>query len=612
MVFAKVTHNMTDSTVSRRDMLAGIGGAGLGAALLGTTTAGASSGRYIVGTSSSGATSFAQQQADAVSRVLNFGDIGQAVAGRFSSQAIEALANNPNVRYIERDGMMYALDHTVDEGDGDPNEEQVLPWGVDRVDADVAHHAGETGAGGEIAIIDTGIDPDHETLNVVGGAAFATCSGGCAEDWDDDNGHGTHCAGSASALDNDIGVVGVSLDADLYAVKVLDGDGGGSFSDVAAGIEWTADQGIDVASLSLGGGDSDAVRDACEYAHAQGTLIVAAAGNEGSRGPWSTVNYPAAYDEVMAISATDEDDNIASFSSVGGEVELAAPGVDILSTLPGDDYGTASGTSMACPHVSGAGAHLMAGGYDNEAARAQLNDTAEDIGLDDNEQGNGLLDVAAALEVDDDDPDPEESLEVETNAASDVGETSATLNGELTELEVYDEATVAFEWGESGSGLANTTAEQTLTSTGSFDEALTGLDADTEYEFRAVAEANGDEDTGDTLSFTTDDEEEDPPDDPSDPVIDEFELSENNNPQWARVNVDWEVSDPDGALDTVVSELSLGGDVLDSSSSSVSGSSASGDHSLRERQGHGETYEVTLTVTDTAGNSTSETQSIDL
>lgn len=353
--------------------------------------------RYIVGAGTRGARDEARRQADSVRHVLHFDDTGWAVAGEFSEEARKRLRRRPNVRYVEADRELHAIGHATNADDGDPHEEQVLPWGIDRVDADRAHHDGETGSGSSVAIIDTGIDPEHETLSVTGGTAFVECLGvDCAAEWDDDHGHGTHCAGTADALDNSVGVVGVSTAADLYAVKVLGALGSGFTSDVAAGIEWTADQGIDVGSLSLGGGDSQTLADACTYAYDNGTLLVAAAGNDGGE---DSVTYPAAYDECIAVSATTESDDIASFSSRGEAVELAAPGVDVLSSLPGDDYDRWDGTSMACPHVSGAAAQLMEQGYTNRTARDRLGKTAEDIGLDETEQGNGLLDVAAALGI---------------------------------------------------------------------------------------------------------------------------------------------------------------------------------------------------------------------
>ena len=316
---------------------------------------------------------------------------------RLPKRAISALGRNPAIRYVEENGEMHAI-------------AQTLPYGIDRVDAEVAHANGKTGGGADVAILDTGIDSDHPDLqgNLGAGESFVNCGSGgftgncafsgnsntCNQSWDDDNDHGTHCAGIANAVDNSEGVVGVSTNATLHAVKVLDCSGSGSYSDIAAGIEYTADKSWDVASMSLGGNKSQVVADAAEYAYNNGVLLVAAAGNSG---PCSDcVGYPAAEPEVIAVSATDSNDDLASFSSTGPEVELAAPGVDILSTLPGG-YGKLSGTSMSCPHVAGAGGQLMANGYTNTEARNQLGSTAEDIGLAENEQGNGLLDVAAAF-----------------------------------------------------------------------------------------------------------------------------------------------------------------------------------------------------------------------
>ena len=335
---------------------------------------------FNVGYSSTAGRQAAVDAAAEVTRNFSF----DAVTIRATREAVQGLENRPGIRYVEEDGRMHAL--------------QTTPYGIEKVDADVAIDQGETGAGAHVAVIDTGIDPNHEDLaaNVGEGEAFVSCRGRCAADWDDDQGHGTHCAGTVGAVDNDLGVIGVSPDVTLHAAKVLDNSGSGSWSDVAAGIEWTADQGYEVGSLSLGGSSgSGVVKDAVVYATDKGTLLVAAAGNSGPC--TDCVGYPAAYDEVIAVSATDSNDDLASFSSTGPEVEIAAPGVDVLSTLPGDDYDYYSGTSMACPHVAGGAAHLMANGESNTQARQSLQDGADDIGLGSNEQGAGRLNVADSL-----------------------------------------------------------------------------------------------------------------------------------------------------------------------------------------------------------------------
>ena len=394
---------MARKDAKRRDVLRSIGtGAVAVAGMSGVASAGPD--RKIVGTESAAAERAAESAADNVHRTLDFGDIGSAVAGAFSDEAVSKLKDRTDVRYVEDDGTMEAIGPGGDPGppgDGGGSTSESLPWGIDRVDADVAHSNGETGNGADIAIIDTGIDDDHPDLqaNVGSGKAFVDCKGSnCNYAWSDDDNHGTHCAGTADAVDNSEGVIGVATESTLHAVKVLDKRGSGSFSDVAAGIKYTADQGWDVGSMSLGASSgSSTVKDACQYAYDKGVLLVAAAGNDG---PCSgCVGYPAAYSTVIAVSATSSDDTLASFSSTGPEVELAAPGENIESTVIGG-YDTYDGTSMACPHVSGGGGQLMANGYTNTEARDQLTSTAEDIGLSSNESGSGLVDVAAALGLD--------------------------------------------------------------------------------------------------------------------------------------------------------------------------------------------------------------------
>ncbi|MFC5970310.1 S8 family peptidase [Halomarina salina] len=391
---------MSREHTTRRTVLKTIGAGAAGTGLLGTASAEAADrGNFVVGVTEGKNLGFVRDQANSVKRELHFGRQGKAVAGNFAQAAINGLLNNPHVRYIEPDGQMHAI-------------AQSTPWGIDRVDADVAHDNGSTGEGADVAIVDTGIDSDHPDLqaNLGEGVAVTGCGDGgftcffsgndntCNEAWDDDNDHGTHCAGIANAVNNSEGVVGVSTQATLHAVKVLDCAGSGAFSDIAAGIEAVADNGWDVASMSLGADSgSQTVKDACQYAADEGVFLVAAAGNSG---PCSDcVGYPAAYDTVMAVSSTNESDGLSEFSSTGPEVEIAAPGSNINSTVPGG-YAEFSGTSMACPHVAGAAGQLIADGSSASGTRTQLKDTAEDVGLAENESGSGLLDVAASLGYD--------------------------------------------------------------------------------------------------------------------------------------------------------------------------------------------------------------------
>ncbi|MBI2588078.1 S8 family peptidase, partial [Candidatus Azambacteria bacterium] len=221
----------------------------------------------------------------------------------------------------------------------------------------------------------------------------------------DDNGHGTHVAGTVAAVNNTIGVVGVGPDVHLYAIKVLNRNGSGFLSDVIEGIQWAIANGMQVANMSLGtSSDIQSFHDAVIAARNAGIVQVAAAGNSGG-----AVSFPAAYPEMIAVSATDQNNSIASFSSRGPEVDLAAPGVSIPSTYKGDSYATLSGTSMATPHVTGAAALVLKtvpGIYDTNAngvwdpneVQAKLEAGASDLGEPgkDSLYGAGLLNAFVA------------------------------------------------------------------------------------------------------------------------------------------------------------------------------------------------------------------------
>src|SRR5438093_12173497 len=183
--------------------------------------------------------------------------------------------------------------------------------------------------GAKVAVIDTGIDCGHPDLqgNCIYGASFVKGSKAF-----DDFGHGTHVAGIIAARDNGFGVIGVAPEATLYAVKVLDANGSGSWSSVASGIVWAIKNGMHVINMSLGGSSfSQAMADAVKAASDAGILVVSAAGNSGC---CDTVLYPAKLPGSMAVAAVDSRDQRAAFSSEGPEVDVAAPGVDVLSTVP--------------------------------------------------------------------------------------------------------------------------------------------------------------------------------------------------------------------------------------------------------------------------------------
>ena len=280
---------------------------------------------------------------------------------------LEALKHDPRVAYVVED-----LERSIDA--------QTVPTGIQRIFADDNANIDIDGADDyrvdvDVAVIDTGIDFQHPELDVEGGVncTLSIFNAYCAAGGDDDHYHGTHVAGTIGAIDNGEGVVGVAPGARLWAVKVLNKRGSGYSSWIVAGIDWVAANAdtIEVANMSLGGeGFSQAEYDAIQGAVNKGVAFAVAAGNEDD----DANNYsPGGFDNVLSVSAladynglpgggaaptcyTDVDDTLAGFSNWGPEVDIAAPGVCILSTYPLEKggYGTISGTSMASPHVAGA------------------------------------------------------------------------------------------------------------------------------------------------------------------------------------------------------------------------------------------------------------------
>lgn len=309
--------------------------------------------------------------------------------------SIDRLKAVPGIAHVE-----YDLSASVLKAPAPVQPAQTTPWGVDRVEADLAW-ASTTGGTVKVAVVDTGISTSHPDLvtNLSGG--FNAISPN--KSYNDDNGHGSHVAGIIGASANTIGVVGAAPDVDLYAVKVLSKSGSGWVSDIIEGIQWTVDHDIDVINMSLGAsGYSLAFDLACQQALDAGVTIVAAAGNSGP--DTGTVEYPAGFDGVIGVSATDSSDSIAWFSSRGAGVDFAAPGVGILSTYKGSGYATMSGTSMASPHVAGVVALVLTtsvgtddadadGQWDPDEVAARLTRTAEDLGSTgaDSEYGAGLV-----------------------------------------------------------------------------------------------------------------------------------------------------------------------------------------------------------------------------
>jgi len=588
------------TTIQRRQLLRLIGAGALLGSTVGTTSANES--RFIVGTSTPAATRAARAEARSVHRVLDFGPIGQAVSGVFSEQALRGLSRRADVRYVEPDGRLYAI--AIDAGDAE------VPWGVDRVDAEKAQTAGETGAGAKVAVVDTGIDYDHPDLNVVDGVAFALRNPNRKQstdptDYDDGNGHGTHCAGTVGAIDDGAGVVGVAPGVDLYAVKVLNDNGSGSWSDVADGIRWTGDNGIHVASMSLGGGYSQTVEDACQYAYEQkGVLLVAAAGNDGPG--TADDHYPAASVHVMSVGATDDTDAIASFSSTGSVLEISAPGVDIPSTWKDGGYNTISGTSMACPHVAGGGALLRANGVAAVDARTTLKSTADDLGPSgwDEAYGEGLVDA-------------EEAATGTTDSDGGTGDTTAptvSVQSPTDGAEVSGDVTVAVSASDDVDAtgtldvdvtIDTTTVDTTYDDTTGLYEYLwtTGDWTDGTYPVSATAtDAAGNTASAGAISVTVANGMGSGDTTAPSGSVDGVTVLSPNNPH-AEYAVDWTVADDVALADVTVELRRAGATVVDTVPTAVSGTGpVSGTTDVSEKFGSGNSYEVRVVVTDAAGN----------
>lgn len=338
----------------------------------------------------------------------------EGFSANMTDRAEERLKNLRGVLRIEDDAEAFALDVVRPQAPvysravKKTQPAQTLPWGVDKIDAELAWTKSQ-GDGVRVAVIDTGIDQDHQDLdgNIAGGVNFVRVFGRVRSDqWNDDNGHGTHVAGTIAAENNAVGVVGVAPKARLYGLKVLDRNGYGWVSDIIAALDWAKGNGMQVVNMSLGTtANVTALHEAVARVYSAGIVVVAAAGNSGG-----SVIYPAAYDEVIAVSATDSFDLIASWSSLGPQVELCAPGVSVNSTWNDGYYKVGSGTSMATPHVSGTAA-LMLGKqipeiydadsdltWDVSEVRHVLALTADDLGDSgrDNLYGFGLVDAEEA------------------------------------------------------------------------------------------------------------------------------------------------------------------------------------------------------------------------
>ena len=285
------------------------------------------------------------------------------------------IENNKHVEYYEPNYIYHALTAPSD-------NLYYQQWALQKIMAEKAWEISQGSTDVIVGVVDTGIDYTHSDIkdqmwvndnpgpdNDIYGANFVVTNDqtpaqylSLKGDPKDDHGHGTHCAGVIGAAHNGEGTVGINPHIRLMALKFLSADGSGDLNGAVNAITYGVDHGAKVLSNSWGGGPySKALEDAISYAKDRGVLFVAAAGNEYNNND-STPTYPASYklDNIIAVAATDSSDNKADFSNFGLSVHIAAPGVDIISTILNGGYEKMSGTSMAAPHVSGAAALLLA------------------------------------------------------------------------------------------------------------------------------------------------------------------------------------------------------------------------------------------------------------
>lgn len=357
--------------------------------------------------------------------VSNVFTIIPAISGKLPAKAIEALKNNPQVEVVELDYTVQALEYSSENELGNS-------WGADHINADAALASGYSGEGVKVAVLDSGVNFNHFDLR----DNFDLSANELGYDFVSDDffpedvyGHGTHVAGILAAASNGFGVVGVAPNAQIVALRVLDDNGEGTASRIIEALQWVQNYNaahpgspIRITNNSYGtGSNSSQLEAAFDVLASSGVLHIGAAGNEGSAaGNGNNVGYPARYDSVVAVAAVDRNNLRASFSSTGSDVEIAAPGVAVLSTwkdgvnllgpqpfsfegYTGEYFIEANGTSMAAPHVAGVAALLMASdaNYTAEAVRKKINGTALDLGEigKDKLYGYGLVDASSALGI---------------------------------------------------------------------------------------------------------------------------------------------------------------------------------------------------------------------
>ena len=309
-------------------------------------------------------------------------------------------------------------------------------WNIDAINANEKEYE-QVNDKIKVAVLDTGVTAT-EDIDVIGRVNFIDGEENVNPLYEDISGHGTSVASVIAAKENEIGVTGVNPNVELYSVKVLDDERKASLSDVIEGIYWCMDNDIDIINMSVGTSvKSEILQQVIQEADEQGILMVAAAGNQGEVVGESTVEYPAAFEQVIAVGATTPQGTTSDISSVGMEVELVAPGEMIPATGFFDEIIETEGTSMAAAHVTGVASILWAKdrSKSNDFVRKLMNVSAKKIG-DEEKAGNGVIDLDYALSVYDE----------FTATYKEDGKENSPINENLEQVSVYDEAEISASW----------------------------------------------------------------------------------------------------------------------------------------------------------------------
>ena len=575
---------------------------------------------------------------------------------------LKKLENDPSVKLIEKNQVLTLIEpKDVKIYEAEAQYADSVPWGIKRVFKPVEGGVSEYNKTAVAWIIDTGIDLDHPDLIVDESRGYSAFTRGPDKSPDDGNGHGTHVAGTVAAIiNNGTGVVGVAPGATVIPVKVLGSRASGSYDNIIAGVDYVAANGSpgDVANMSLGGVVSDALDEAVFNASETGIKFTLSAGNNSED---ANNHSPARVNgtNIYTLSAMDSADNFANFSNYGNPpVDFCQPGVSVYSTYKDGQYATMSGTSMAAPHMAGIllwgtqgtdgtvkgdpdgnadAIAVVAGGgtTTNNPPTADFTFTTTNLTADFTDQstdsdgtivshswnfGDGSTSTAmnpshtyaaigtytVTLTVTDDegathnasqdvsvsgntsnnpptaDAGPDQSL----TDSDESGDESVTLDG--SDSTDPDGDNLTFSWSLDGSEIG--TGETYLHTFAIGSHTITLTVSDGEFTHSDDVRITVSESAGSDA-----------------PTIDEVTVSDNSNPAWTRVAVSWSVSDANSDLRSVTTELfDPSGNFVDSATTSVSGSSASGTDELGQKGGASGVYSVIVTVTDVAGNITSE------